>query len=480
MMGLSNITFILPEIFLVVTAMGFLFAGILQGNKSTEVLCWSAIMAFFIAAAVLLFSPWEPKNYALSNMLVFDTFSGVMRLTLLLAMVISAALCVQYLYQERIARFEYPVLLMFAGIGMLFMLLANNMLALYMGLELHSLCLYILCAFYRTSARAGEAATKYFILGALASGLMLFGMSLIYGFTGSLDFVLIAKALGEGELIAPGFTVGMVFVLVALAFKISAAPFHMWTPDVYQGAPTAVSAFFAIAPKIAVFGVLMRLLFGPFAPAVEQWEQVLYVLSIASLLVGSFGGLAQTSLKRLMAYSSINHIGIMLIGLVCASQAGVSAVILYLFIYLAMNAGVFAIILCLRKDSMALDDIHALSGLSVNHPVLAYALAILMFALSGLPPFAGFFGKLFIFNAAIAGGYPVLAVLGVLTSVVAAFYYLRIVKVMFFDPPADTLDDDIGIEKRLVLIGSIVVVVGFIFVPNTLIAFANSAAASLF
>jgi len=303
---------------------------------------------------------------------------------------------------------------------------------------------------------------------------------LIYGFSGSLDFVLIEQSLEGMSAVPPGFIVGMVFIIAAVAFKISAAPFHMWTPDVYQGAPTCVTAFFAIVPKVAALALLIRLLSGPFYGAHEQWEQVLYMLAIVSLVFGAFGGIAQTNIKRLMAYSSINHMGYMLIGLIVANEMGIGAVILYALIYLVSTAGVFVIILCMRTEGISVNNIEKLSGLSQTHPVLAYTMAILLFSMSGLPPLAGFFGKLFIFNAAVSHGYYALAVIGVVASVVAAFYYLRIIKIMFFDKPIDELDHDIGIERRIVLFVSVAFTIGFIFMPSAIITFAKAAAASLF
>ncbi|MCK5373984.1 MAG: NADH-quinone oxidoreductase subunit NuoN [Alphaproteobacteria bacterium] len=476
---LSNITLIIPELYLVIMAIGVLVVGIIQGNKATSNLCLTALISYAVAIVLLLHTNWNTA-YILNNMLVIDEFSGVIKLIILLGMIVTTALSTQYLHQERIAHYEYPVLMMLAGVGMMFMVSSNNLLALYMSMELQSLSLYILTAFRRNSARSGEAATKYFILGALSSGIMLFGISLIYGFSGSLDFTLIAQAVSKTGPIPPSFTIGMVFIIAALAFKISAAPFHMWTPDVYQGAPTSVTAFFSIVPKIAALALLMRVIYGPFSMAQEQWEQILYFVSLASLLIGAFGGLAQNNIKRLMAYSAISHMGYMLIGLVVGSETGIAAVILYLLIYMVITAGIFAVILCMRKNGMATYSIDALSGLSVTNPMLAYAMAVLMFAISGIPPFAGFFGKFFIFNAAIAQGYYVLALSGVIASVVAAYYYLRIIKVMFFDKPIDPLDNNIGIERRVILLGSLVFVTGFIIIPAHIITFANGAASSLF
>tara|TARA_R110001592_G_scaffold16881_7_gene71496 strand:- start:22091 stop:23530 length:1440 start_codon:yes stop_codon:yes gene_type:complete len=479
MIDTLHIMAVMPEIFLALTAMGFLMVGVFQGNKATDVLCWSASFAFVIAAFLILNAHWDTQ-FALNNMLIVDHFSNVMKLIILLGLIASLGLSIQYLYQERIARFEYPVLLMFAGIGMMLMVSANNFLSLYMSLELQSLSLYILAAFHRNSLKSGEAAAKYFILGALSSGMLLFGISLIYGFTGSLDFTTIQTTLEGLQAIPPGFTVGMVFVLAALVFKISAAPFHMWTPDVYQGAPTSVTAFLALVPKVAAMALIIRLLFMPFAPVEEQWIQILYFVSIASLLFGSFAAIAQKNIKRLFAYSSIGNMGYALIGLVAGTELGVSSVIIFMLIYMIMTAGSFAVILCMRRDGIAVENINDLAGLSKNQPILAYVMAALMFSMSGIPPLAGFFGKLFIFNAAIASGYYVLAVLGVLASVVAAFYYLRIIKIMFFDEPADAFDKTIGLEKRLVLIFSLAFILGFVFKPMFVLSIAETAAHSLF
>ena len=478
-MGDLNIMLILPEIFLALTGMGFLMLGVFQGNRSTDVICWSACVSFVIAAVLLMEGDWSTQ-YILNDMLVMDQFAGVMKLLILLGLIASLALSVQYLYQERIARFEYPVLVVFAGIGMMLMVSANNFLSLYMALELQSLALYVLAAFHRNSLRSGEAATKYFILGALSSGMLLFGISLIYGFVGSVDFTTVQNTLSALPMIPPGVVVGMVFVLVAMAFKISAVPFHMWTPDVYEGAPTCVTAFFAIVPKIAALGLLMRLLFGPFAPAADQWMQILYFMSIASLVVGSFAAIAQDNIKRLFAYSSIGNMGYAMIGIVAGTSQGVGAVIVFLFIYLAMTAGSFSIILFMRRNGLAVEKISDLSGFAKNNPILAYAMAVLMFSMSGIPPLAGFFGKLFIFQAAIASELYVLATLGILASVVAAYYYLRIIKVMFFDDAADPFDEGMNLGKRVVLLISMLLVFGFIFSPNTILDGAMIAATSLF
>lgn len=479
MMHELNVVLVLPEIFLIVTAMGFLMAGVFQGNRSTDVLSWSAIISCAICCLLILKSDWGTQ-YALNDMLVKDGFSASVKVLILVGTMISLMLSINYLYQERIARFEYPVLIMFASVGMLFMVSANNFLSLYMALELQSLSLYVLAAFHRNSLRSGEAATKYFILGALSSGMLLFGISLIYGFMGTLDFVTINEALQTIPNVHPGFLVGMTFVLAALVFKISAAPFHMWTPDVYEGAPTSVTAFFAIVPKVAALALIIRLLFGPFDPIQDQWQQIIYFVSIASLVVGSFAAIAQNNVKRLLAYSSIGNMGYALIGVVAGTEFGVASVLTFLFIYMMMTAGVFMIVLYMRRNELAVEKIDDLAGFSKTNPVLAYAMAVLMFSMSGIPPMAGFFGKLFIFQAAVQSEMYILAVLGVIASVVAAYYYLRVIKVMFFDPPADPFDKGMCFEHRIILLLSIITVLGFTFAPGLFLSKAIFAASALF
>lgn len=474
-----NLVPLLPEIFLAIVAMGLLIVGVSRGNAETNIVCWASAIGLLLSITILFNIEWS-ETVVLNGMFKLDQFAGFMKFMILCGLIASLALSVRYLKNENIMWFEYPILLIMAGIGMMLMVSAHNMLALYMGLELQSLSLYVLAAFHRNSIRSSEAGVKYFILGALSSGMLLFGISLIYGFTGSLDFSVIGETLGNLDTIPLGVTFGLVFILAGLAFKISAVPFHMWTPDVYQGAPTSVTALFAIVPKVAAMALLMRLLFEPFAHITEQWSQIIYFLSIMSMFVGAFAGIAQENIKRLMAYSSIGNMGYALIGVVVASQEGAAAVILYLLIYLAMVAGVFAVILSMRRDGMAVEKISDLSGLSQNAPGRAYAMAILMFSMSGIPPMAGFFGKLFIFEAAVAQEFYVLAVLGILSSVIAAYYYLRVIKVMFFDPAVDRFDDDNPFARRAVLAISIIFVLFFVLKPSLIVASAQSAAAALF
>ncbi|MCB9991410.1 MAG: NADH-quinone oxidoreductase subunit NuoN [Rhodospirillales bacterium] len=469
----------LPEVFLALAGMVLLVAGVFRGNEGTRLICWATVGAFGVAAMFLLGLNWE-QQITFGGLFIMDRFAGFMKLLVLIGLMLSMAISVRYLAQERINRFEYPILVLFAGLGMMFMISSNSLLTMYMGLELQSLSLYVLAAFRRDYIKSAEAGIKYFILGALASGMLLFGVSLVYGYTGSVGFTEIAAAVQAGDGPSAGLVIGLVFVLAGLAFKVSAVPFHMWTPDVYEGAPTSVTAFFAIVPKIAAMALLMRLLYGPFGSIIGDWQQIIWFLALASMIVGSFAAIAQTNIKRLMAYSSIGNMGYALIGVASGTVEGAGAVVLYLTIYMFMTAGVFAVILMMRRGGMEVDDIEDLGGLSKNSPLLAYALAILMFSMSGIPPMAGFFGKFFIFQAAIASEMYVLATLGILTSVVAAFYYLRVIKVMFFDDPVDVFDKQIAFSKRAVVLMSVVFVLLFIKYPDGLVQTSLNAASALF
>jgi NADH-quinone oxidoreductase subunit N len=362
------------------------------------------------------------------------------------------------------------------------MVSSYNFLTLYVGLELQSLALYILASFNRHSTRAPEAGMKYFILGALASGMMLFGISFVYGFVGHTGFDIVGQTLAQGN-IHDGVTVGLVFILIGIAFKLSAVPFHMWTPDVYQGAPASVTAFFAMVPKIAAIALLLRICISAFADMQDQWVQIIYFLAAASMVVGAFAGLAQQNIRRLLAYSAIGNMGYALMGLVALGQGGLEAVIIYMFLYMVMTAGVFGILMSLRHSSMSIEELSDLSGLSKTHPFYAYIMAIMMFSMAGIPPLAGFFGKLVVFNAAVNAGFIILAILGVITSVIAAFYYLRIIKIMFFDD-INIEQDDVkalnALPLRVVLIASTVIICGFAFVPKGLFDISAHIAASSF
>lgn len=474
-----NLLPLLPELFLSIAAMGLLMVGVTRGNNSTAVITGSAIIALGMTLIVSLGIERTPVKI-LENMIIFDGFAGSMKILIILGLMTVLLLSVKYLEQESIARFEFPVLVLFAGLGMMIMVSAHNFLSLYMGLELQSLSLYVLAAFHRGEKKSSEAGVKYFVLGALSSGMLLYGISLLYGFSGTLDFETFNYVLQSMGAVPMGAIIGLVFILAALAFKISIVPFHMWTPDVYQGAPTAVTALFAIVPKLAAIALLMRLSYGPFSLMTEQWTQVLYFAALASMLLGAFAGIAQNDIKRLMAYSSIGHMGYALIGLVTGTEDGAGALVLYMLIYMVMSAGTFAVILSVRRNGLALYRISDLAGLSKTAPILAYTMAIMMFSMAGIPPMAGFFGKLAIFQAAVANEMYVLATLGILTSVVAAYYYLRIIKIMFFEDPSDDIDHNVPFARRLLIYLSLAFVLGFVAKPSFISAFAVDAVQSLF
>jgi NADH-quinone oxidoreductase subunit N len=361
------------------------------------------------------------------------------------------------------------------------MISADNMLSLYIGLELQSLCLYIMAAFNRNSLHSSEAGLKYFILGALSSGILLFGVSLIYGFTGSTSFAVIAQTLDAQNGIPMSVIVAMVFILTGLAFKISAVPFHMWTPDVYQGSPASVTAFFAMAPKVAAMALLIRVTYDVFGTIQADWSQIVYALSALSMIVGAFAGLVQKNIYRLLAYSSIGHMGYALMGVIGGTTYGLTATLVYLALYLVMVAGIFALIISVRKDNIAISNISDFAGLSIRSPMIAYGLTAFLFSMSGIPPLAGFFGKLFVFQAALEGGYIILAIIGVLTSVVAAYYYLMLIKVMFFDKASqgDVYEGNLHLTKWIVF-PSLIFTLTYILFPNWLVYEAERAALSLY
>jgi NADH-quinone oxidoreductase subunit N len=386
----------------------------------------------------------------------------------------------RYNEEEGIARFEFPVLVLLSTTGMMVMISASDLITLYVGLELQNLALYVVAGFNRDSVRSSEAGLKYFVLGALSSGMLLYGISLIYGFTSTTAFADLGKLMAAGAAPSTGLIVGLVFVVVGLAFKVSAVPFHMWTPDVYEGAPTPVTAFFAVAPKMAALALFVRFMIEPFGPLLGEWRQLVIFLSIASMVLGAVAAIAQENIKRLMAYSSIGHVGYALIGLAAGTANGIRGVLVYMAIYLFMTLGTWAVILCMRRNGRMLEGISDLAGLSRTHPSLALALAIFMFALSGIPPTAGFFAKLYVFLAAIDANLAGLAVIGVVTSVVSAFYYLRVVKVMYFNEPAAAFDRPLTAELTGVVFVTAVLTLFFFALPGPVVGGAEAAASSLF
>jgi NADH-quinone oxidoreductase subunit N len=468
----------LPEMLLAGAAMVLLVLGVLRGEGSTRLVSWLAIATLLLVLVVADLGGSE-RRLGFYGMFVADAFGLFMNTLILLGSAVTILMAMRYNEEEGIARFEFPVLVMLATTGMMVMVSANDLITLYVGLELQNLALYVVASFNRDSIRSSEAGLKYFVLGGLSSGMLLYGISLVYGFTGTTGFSEIGKLVTAG---APetGILIGLIFIVVGLAFKISAVPFHMWTPDVYEGAPTPVSAFFAIAPKFAAFALLMRFMMTPFGSLVGEWRQVIVFLAIASMVLGAVAAVAQHNIKRLLAYSSIGHVGYALIGLAAGTANGIRGVLVYLAVYLVMNAGAWAVVLCMRRQGRLLEEIADLGGLSRSHPGLALTFAIFMFALSGIPPTAGFFAKLYVFLAAIDANLVGLAVIGVVTSVVSAFYYLRVVKVMYFDEPVGGFDRPLLAELKGVLLVTGVVTLFFVLLPGPIVGAANAAAAALF
>lgn len=469
----------LPEIFLAVAGMVLLMIGVFappaRANAITNNLALGAL-----AVTLALIAAGPEQASAFGGMFVTNGFTVFMKSLVIVGSALAIIMSREFMAREEIARFEFPVLISFATVGMMMMVSADDLIALYLGLELQSLCLYIVAAFHRDSLRSTEAGLKYFVLGALSSGMLLYGVSIVYGFSGVTGFGALAEAFARGGETPAGLIIGLVFVIAGLAFKVSAVPFHMWTPDVYEGAPTPVTAFFSVAPKIAAFAMLLRVMLEPFGPLIEEWRQIIVVVSIASMALGALAAIAQRNIKRLMAYSSIGHIGYALIGLAAGSEAGVRGVLIYLAIYLVMNVGTFACILSMRRHGDMVEGVDDLAGLSTTNPRMALALTICLFSLAGIPPLAGFFGKLYVFMAAIEAQLFTLAVLGVVTSVVGAYYYVRIVKVMYFDAAVEPFDRPAGPSLGIIAGVAAVLIVAFIVIPGPLVDTAAAAAATLF
>ena len=468
----------LPEAFLAFSTLALLMLGVFRGDGHTRIVSWFAVLVLGLTLLLVLYDLGGTQR-AFGGVFIVDAFAQFMKVLVLIGSSFAVVMSLGYIEREKIARFEYPILFLFATLGMMMMISANDLISLYLGLELQSLSLYVIAAFRRDSTRSTEAGLKYFVLGALSSGMLLYGASMVYGFAGTTGFDRLAAVLDAGA-VPVGLIVGLVFVIAGLAFKVAAVPFHMWTPDVYEGAPTPVTAFFAVAPKVAAMALFVRVMIDPFGALIIQWQQIIVFMSVASMVLAAFAAINQRNIKRLMAYSSIGHVGFMLIGLAVGTEEGISALILYLTIYVFMNVGTFACILCMRSHDRMLEGIDDLAGLGRTNPPMAAVLTAFMFSLAGIPPVAGFFGKFFIFRAAINAEMYTLAVIGVLSSVVAAFYYLRIVKIMYFDEPAEHFDRPIGREMSLILVGTGLFIVFFFPFISPLLTGAEAAARSLF
>lgn len=451
----------LPEIAMALGAMGLLMYGVFaQGERNPHIVVWAAAALMLVAA--FLVGSGAGTQHAFAGAVIVDPFARLTKLLILVASALMLLIGQDYLARRGILRFEYPVLIVLATLGMMMMVSSGGLISLYMGLELQSLALYVVAAFNRDSLRSTEAGLKYFVLGALSSGMLLYGASLVYGYTGSTNFAQIAQVI-EAEGVSLGLTFGLVFLCAAMAFKMSAAPFHMWTPDVYEGAPTPVTAFFATAPKVAAAGLFARLLFDGFATAAAEWQQILAFVAVASMFLGAVAAIGQRNLKRLMAYSSIGHMGYALVGLAAATGNGAQALLLYLAIYVTMNIGVFAFILAMERDGQPVVEIGDLAGLARAKPAQALSVAVLMLSLAGLPPMVGFFAKFFVFKAAVEAGLTGLAVAGAIASVIGAYYYLNIVRVMYLTEPGEPLELRMtGLQNGAVMASAILMAAGWL------------------
>ena len=456
---MQSIIYILPELFLSVALMSLLMLGVFI-KKSYKLVNLLTILSLFFTIALVLNQPNEVIKI-FNESFIIDKLSIFMKALTLLFCLLVLILSKGYVKKNKIDKIEYPIIILASTLGMMIMISSYDLIIFYLGLELQSLSLYILASFKREDEKSTEAGLKYFVLSALASGLLLYGCSLIYGFTGSTNFEVISMSLNEAN---TGAIFGIVFIIVGLAFKVSAVPFHMWTPDVYEGSPTSVTSFFALIPKIAAISVFIRFMYVPFINVINHWQTIIVFLSIASMILGAVAAIGQSNIKRLMAYSSIGHMGYALAGIATGTANGIQSTIIYIAIYLVMNLGAFGCIFMLRREDIYYENISDLSGLSKNHPILAFSFLIILFSLAGIPPLAGFFAKFYIFMSVIEANMYALAIIGLLTTVVSAVYYLKIIKVIYFDKPKKAFDEiyDWGL-KISIFLSSILILIYFIY-----------------
>ena len=462
---MDQLNLIIPELFLTTSIMILLMLGVFYKNSFNLIFKLSTIV--LLATFILLFNHSVDTSAKLfNNSYTIDYLSLFMKALTLVACIFVMLSSFDYIKLIGINKIEYPILILSATLGMMIMISSYDLIVFYMGLELQSLSLYVLVSFNRDSRRSTEAGLKYFVLSALSSGLLLYGCSLIYGFSNSTNFDLIAQNIDQFN---TGSIFGIVFILVGLAFKVSAVPFHMWAPDVYEGSPTSVTAFFAIVPKVAALTVFIRFLYVPFINLVDQWQMIIIFISLASMILGAVAAIGQTNLKRLMAYSAIGHMGYALAGLATGSNEGIQSTVIYLSIYLLMNLGIFSCIFMMKRKDIFYEDIQDLSGLSKNHPIISVCLLVLLFSLAGIPPLAGFFAKFYVFMAVIKVEMYTLAIIGLITTVISAFYYLRIIKIIYFDDPKEIfeIDKNLGLKVSLFL-STIIILIYFIY-PSLLI-----------
>jgi NADH-quinone oxidoreductase subunit N len=463
---MENFNLILPEIFIALSIMFLLILGVFKKDSSKLIFNTSQLI-LLITAVITINETFSVNRVTIfKDSVVIDQMSSLMKIITLLGAFLVLTISTNYLKTFKLFKIEYPVLILCSVLGMMVMISSNDLIVFYMGLELQSLALYVLATFNRDQLQSSEAGLKYFVLSALSSGLLLYGCSLIYGFSGSTNFDIISNQLNSNEYV---LTFGIVFIIVGLAFKISAVPFHMWAPDVYQGSPTSVTLFFTMVPKIAALTVFIRFLYVPFLNLIDQWQMIIVFLSIASMLFGAIAAIGQTNIKRLIAYSSIGHIGYTLAGLASGTNEGIQSSIVYISIYIIMNLALFSCLLMLKRNNKYYEDIEDLSGLSKNHPLLSLSLLVILFSLAGIPPLAGFFAKFYIFKAVIEQSMFFLAVVGLLSTVVAAFYYLRIIKIIYFDEEKEKYDEDHSIWLKFSLTFSTILILLYFIFPSQLI-----------
>ena len=467
---MDNLDFISPEIFISLSIMFLLILGVFKKN-SASVIHYLSISFLLIAGILILNNPQNVKILLFNNSYVIDNLSSFMKILTILGGAIILSISKKFLKLSKIFLIEFPILLLSSILGMMVMISSNDLMVFYIGLELQSLALYVLASFNRDKLKSSEAGLKYFVLSALSSGLLLYGCSLIYGFSGSTNFNIISETINPSDY---GLTFGIIFILVGLSFKIAAVPFHMWAPDVYEGSPTPVTLFFSVVPKIAALTVFIRFLYVPFINMMDQWQIILVFLSIASMIFGAVAAIGQNNLKRLIAYSSIGHIGYALAGLSVGTNEGIQSSIVYISIYIVMNLGLFSCLFMMKRNNEYFEKIEDLSGLSKNHPILSLSLLVILFSLAGIPPLAGFFAKFYIFKSVIEQSMYFLAIVGLLSTVVAAFYYLKIIKVIYFEKQKEKYDTDHSVWLKISLTFSTLLVLLYFIFPSKLLEIVSS------
>ena len=468
---LNNLNILLPEVFLTLSIFSILMIGVFIKNSFNLIFNLSSLI-LIITIGIILNNPNNQEKIFLDSF-TRDGFSNFFKIMILISSLFVLNSSKNYILDNKLGKFEYPIIILLSILGMFFMVSSNDIILFYLGLELQSLSLYILASMDRDNLKSSESGIKYFVLSALSSGLLLYGCSLLYGFTGSTNFDLIADQLNKDN---TGAVFAMVFILVGLAFKVSAVPFHMWTPDVYEGAPTAITSYFAVVPKVAGFAVLIKFMLIPFSNILAEWQTIIIFMSIASMILGSVAAIGQKNIKRLLAYSSIGHIGYALAGVATGAVSGYESAIIYIAIYVIMNIGAFSCLYLLKKDGEYKENISDLSGISKKHPILAISFLLILFSLAGIPPLGGFFAKFYVFTAVLEQQMYTLAIIGLLTTVISAFYYLKIIKTIYFDDSLITFDPTKNIFAKVSILISCGIITTFFLYP----AIFNDVVSSLF